>query len=582
MSQEALTGLRAISLLRASSKQQTQKKQRSDGGVDYDIPLQRDYLTPWIIQQGMVHIKEFVEGGISGYRISAENRDKLQEIKQMAVRKEFDVLVIYMSDRLGRIADETPLVVSFLNKHGIRVISYTEGEIKADTHSDKLMTYIRYWQAEGESLKTSIRVSDAIEKSVENGKWRGGNLAYGYKAVSRGTLNFKGKPIFDVEIDEEQAEHVKTIFRLSRVENWGGTRIARYLNDNHVPTQQGGQWTLNTILQILRNPIYKGIYILHSRVKTKKRVVSPVMENFIIIPASEWEETQEKMTKRATRAKGKRNTTHGKLLLSGIIFCGTCGEKMTTLGCKSKYTKKNGEQVYRKNYKYICSSFFRPRTDKCPGQTTYSAKKIEAAVVADIKAFLSTINTKEIIDSYLSKLDTDAKHYAADLAIKQTAIPKAEAELAKLKEEIIKALMGTSAFSESMIKELLQKKEAEIIELRNAEDFLQNELMRIDAAKSTHLELSHELENWSELFDQHDLMKRKAMILNLVNRIDVYGERVEITYNITVDAFSTESHSEEFDTDGGNCYNIEGLGAEQAQTGDFCGMNNPYQAALPV
>ena len=32
-----------------------------------------------------------------------------------------------------------------------------EGQQRFDTHVDKLMNYIRYWQASGESLKTSVR-----------------------------------------------------------------------------------------------------------------------------------------------------------------------------------------------------------------------------------------------------------------------------------------------------------------------------------------------------------------------------------------------------------------------------------------
>lgn len=95
------------------------------------------------------------------------------------------------------------------------------------------MTYIRFWQAEGESLKTSIRIKDANEKAVEQGKWRGGNPPYGYKSVSRGTLKGKGRPIFDVEIDLAAAEIVKKIYKMYQ-EHYTFVSIARYLNDNNV------------------------------------------------------------------------------------------------------------------------------------------------------------------------------------------------------------------------------------------------------------------------------------------------------------------------------------------------------------
>jgi DNA invertase Pin-like site-specific DNA recombinase len=120
---------RVALLYRASSKKQTDS--------DNDIPLQRHILKPWAEQQGYTFVREFVEGGVSGFKVSAAKRDAIIEIKAMAERREFDILGSYMSGRLGRIAEETPLIVSFLNARGINVISYTEGEINSSTHADK-------------------------------------------------------------------------------------------------------------------------------------------------------------------------------------------------------------------------------------------------------------------------------------------------------------------------------------------------------------------------------------------------------------------------------------------------------------
>ena len=55
-----------------------------------------------------------------------ENRDKLQIIKERAKQGKFDILLVFMFDRIGRIADETPFVVEWFVKNGIRVWS-TQG-----------------------------------------------------------------------------------------------------------------------------------------------------------------------------------------------------------------------------------------------------------------------------------------------------------------------------------------------------------------------------------------------------------------------------------------------------------------------
>ena len=101
--QNSIERERVVILLRASSKQQTDREH------DFDIPQQKSILLPFVDSQGWELVKIFTEGGVSGFKVSANNRDAIQDIKRMADNREFDRLVINMSDRLGRIADKTPL-----------------------------------------------------------------------------------------------------------------------------------------------------------------------------------------------------------------------------------------------------------------------------------------------------------------------------------------------------------------------------------------------------------------------------------------------------------------------------------------
>lgn len=79
-----------------------------------------------------------------------------------------------MFDRLGRIESETPFVLEWFVQHGIQMWSTHEGQQKIETHGDKLMNYIRFWQAAGESEKTSIRTRDRIRQIVSSGHYTGG------------------------------------------------------------------------------------------------------------------------------------------------------------------------------------------------------------------------------------------------------------------------------------------------------------------------------------------------------------------------------------------------------------------------
>ena len=67
---------------------------------------------------------------------------------------------------------ETPFVVQWFVQQGIEVWSTREGQQRFDTHVDKLLNYIRFWQASGESEKTSIRVRTKHLQMIEDGQYR--------------------------------------------------------------------------------------------------------------------------------------------------------------------------------------------------------------------------------------------------------------------------------------------------------------------------------------------------------------------------------------------------------------------------
>ena len=111
-----------------------------------DIPMQKQVCRDFAKKQGWVVVKEFSEKGISGYKVSAKDRDAIQEIQHDAALGKFDILLVFMFDRLGRRDDETPFIVEWFVKNGVEVWSAMEGQQRFDNHVDKLMNYIRYWQ----------------------------------------------------------------------------------------------------------------------------------------------------------------------------------------------------------------------------------------------------------------------------------------------------------------------------------------------------------------------------------------------------------------------------------------------------
>ncbi len=129
----------------------------------------------------------------------------------MARKKQFDILLVFMFDRIGRIADETPFVVEWFVKNGVEVWSTQEGEQRFDNHTDKLLNYIRFWQADGESEKTSVRTKTSLGQIVESGHFKGGCAAFDYDLVKNGRVNKKKHELFDLQVNTDEALVVKII-----------------------------------------------------------------------------------------------------------------------------------------------------------------------------------------------------------------------------------------------------------------------------------------------------------------------------------------------------------------------------------
>ena len=164
--------------------------------------MQRKACHKFAEAKGWVIVHEEQEEGVSGHKVRAEAHDKQQIIKDYARKGKFDILLVFMFDRLGRRDGETPFIVEWFTKQGIEVWSVNEGQQRFDTHVDKLMNYIRYWQASGESLKTSVRTRTRLEQLTGEGHYTGGTVPFGYKRVRLGRVNKKNQEVCDLVIDE--------------------------------------------------------------------------------------------------------------------------------------------------------------------------------------------------------------------------------------------------------------------------------------------------------------------------------------------------------------------------------------------
>ncbi|WP_167353650.1 recombinase family protein [Thermoanaerobacter thermohydrosulfuricus] len=520
-----------------------------------DIPMQKIACKNFIATHpDWELVKEYEEKGVSGYKKSAKERDVLQRIKLDAENHEFDILLVYMFDRLGRRDEETPFIIEYFTKLGIEVWSTVEGKQEFNDHVDKLINYIRFWQASGESQKISVRVDTKHRQMVEEGLFRGGNPPYGYKLVKSGLKGKKGNELHKLAIDEDEAKMVRLIFDLAYREGFGTLKIAEYLNEHKILRKNNTTWTHNSVRHLLRNPIYIG-YMTYGKTTQingstitqdkDKWVFSKHIPELQIVPENVWKKVQELLDSRSPK-NSKQNTpspTHGVSLLAGIAFCGHCGSKLTSTYHYKIRKDSWGNKIKIIVPKYRCSGklFFKT---KCDGQTTYTQKKIDSIVLDEVFKYLDSINNfdilKEIEQIKDINLESDKKELQR-LLNKQNENYK---DLELLNNEILKSLRGESEFSADKLNRLIEQKEKEIKEIEKLIKEVKNNIQKKQVEFDDLENLKNILPTWRETFEKASIHQKKMMLSTIIDKVIVYRDKVDIQIKIKLHQFIKYSYNE--------------------------------------
>lgn len=522
-------GNRVYCLYRVSTNKQVDYNDQNIA----DIPMQRKACHEFADKMGWSIIREEQETGISGFKVSAANRDKIQLIKEHAEKGKFDILLVFMFDRLGRKADETPFIVEWLTKKGIRVWSVNEGEQRFESHTDRLTNYIRFWQADGESQKTAIRTRTAMEQMVMEGRWRGGTVPYGYTAVKSGCLNKRKHEVLKLVIDEKEAKIVRKIFNLSAVFGYGRWKIANILNMQGIKTRDGKNWHDSSVGGILHNNIYIGI------LKNGKAISEP-FEELRIIDDATFETVQRQMTERQNANKEERTiplNVSGQSLLSGNVFCGHCKGRLTLTTNGSKRKHSDGSIATCKRIRYVCYNKTRKRCE-CDGQTGYTMHILDEKVIQVLHMIfdkMKSVPQQAIIDHLYSKSMFSLED---ELNSAKAEFTRATNEYTSLKAEIVKSVQGESKFDASILSELINTAKEKMSAASERLTALNQEY----ANGQSHLKAIEEnytrIFKWSEVFDESPMEVKKMIASMIINRVYVYeGYRLEFEFNINFEQF---------------------------------------------
>ena len=429
----------------------------------------------------------------------------------------------HMFDRLGRRDDETPFIVEWFTKQGIEVWSVNEGQQRFDTHVDKLMNYIRYWQASGESLKTSVRTRTRLEQLTGEGHYTGGTVAFGYKRVRLGRVNKKSQEVCDLVIDEAEAEIVRLIFHKYVYEGYGAQKLSHYLYEQGVVGRNNKNIPNTSIVRMIKNKGYTG-YLINGAVETEcpqLRIIEPEL----------FEQAQELRQARTCERGGTSLGTSSKALLTGLVYCGHCGNRLSLTSSGRTHTYADGHTVKEVRPRYSCFYKIRHPGD-CDGQSGYGVSKLDSIVeevVRQIFAQFREVSRKKLLESVktndAARIQKKVKKIQKDLESKQK-------ELDDLKAETILVIRGVSALDKELLGTL-------VAEAREALETLEKQLVQAqeeyeEATKTAKRSnyICNELFTWADVYDTADHDERRAILQQFIKEIRVRkDDEISITLN---------------------------------------------------
>lgn len=369
-------------------------------------------------------------------------RPGIKRMFELARNGEIDAVFVKDLSRLGRHRTLTLDCIDKLKLLGVRVISVTEN-IDSFNDSDDLL------------IGFKGLLNDYYSRDIQK------KVIYGFRQKQQEGLvmippmgYFKDKNKNEVEIVEEAAEIIRSIFKLY-LEGYGLKAIARILNEKGMKSpayyqlkligkKQGHNkpkitsrflWDYSSVKRILKNEFYCGTVVNHKNERsriTKRQIDVPAEEQFrhedmvpAIIPREMWERTQEFLNAKVRKnVRASENKPCHKY--SGLLQCSECG---CSFVAKVRKTKGNPDRV-----EYVCNGYHRYSEVNC---TSHRIR--EEMLDQIVQAELTGIRL--VFDDLWENVEADVKKWAAGKSTTEKRLENLRNSIAETELEIQKILM---------------------------------------------------------------------------------------------------------------------------------------------
>ncbi len=519
--------------------------------IENQIELCRQYIAAHFGADEAENALVYEDEGFSGGTLE---RPQFQKMMADSHQEQFAAIVVYRLDRISRNIGDFAKLIEDLGNRKIDFISIRE-QFDTSSPMGRAMMYIAsvFSQLERETIAERIR--DNMHELSKTGRWLGGTTPTGYESesISNVTVDGKKRKACILKMIPEEIGLVKLIFD-KFLETGSLTKTDQFLLAGQYRTKRGKTFTRFAIKGILSNPVYmiadedayrylveneadlfaeKELFDGKHGVMAYNRTLQkpgkahqerPMNEWIVsvgkhqgVIPGAQWVQTQKILER--NKSKSYRKPRSNMALLSGLLYCGKCGDYMRPK--LSNRQNAAGEPVYT----YLCTSKERSRSQIC-NMKNASGNILDAKVMDIVKdlgknseAMARQIaQAKKKIGGRLAGYDAEAARVRGQLANNENQIKALVLSLGK----------AAGAHAEKYILE-------QIDELHEKGKSLQNRLEELDAMTRQHdlagMEfdtLRQMLSTMGESMEEYTVEEKRAAIRTLIRKIVWDGENAHI------------------------------------------------------
>ena len=488
-----------------------------------------------------------------GFSAKNMERPQFQQMLRDMKRTKPDFVICYRLDRISRNVSDFSSLIEDLNDRDISFVCIKE-EFDTSKPMGKAMMYIASVFAQLERETIAERVRDNLMMLARTGRWLGGTTPTGFTSEKLQEIVIDGKIKTSCKLKDnpEELRAVDMMFE-KYLELRSMSGVSKYLMRQGVRSRNGNDYSLLGIKEILQNPVYcvadrdalayfrehgsdvcfeekdcsnqYGLISYNKRDYKKKSAPRLSMDKWIIaigkhrgrVPGKKWVAVQKIIEENIPTGKKPAKMHNDYSLLSGLIYCSRCGNRMFA----KQRSYKSGNTVL---YDYVCRSKLRGGTGlcSCPNLGGRQADDLVCKnLMPHMKESARLVQGLEELKSGLRAQEREDPVHSVALRMK-----KCNDEMDNLIQTLAAGNVGAAFVQRVNVR--IHELDAELTELAKERDRLREEAEPTADRERQADRLAATLSGLKDCFDLLSIHEKRTLIRLMVKKIVWDGEDLHI------------------------------------------------------